>query len=222
MKPEEARMKNAWMAAVVAALLLGASGLRAEDKDAGKDGQGAEEEGWDRPDWGPGPQGGWGREGGKRRPGKGPGRGKGRGMEERIQDCLKESAPEVLKEIEGLGPQHLKKFRMQAHRFGPVCEDPELRKIFVRGLRSELEVRRSAKKLKDAKGEEKDKLKKDMEKALSEQFDAKLEGHQLRLKKMQDEIEKLKARIEKRRSMKAQLVQKRLGELSGDTETWDW
>ena len=44
----------------------------------------------------------------------------------------------------------------------------------------------------------------------------------MRLKKMQEEIEKLKARIEKRRSMKSQLVQKRLGELSGDTETWDW
>ena len=220
---EGGEMKNAWMAGLIAALLLGASGLRAEDKEGRKDAQEAEEEGWDKPDWGPeGPQGGWGREGGKRRPGKGPSRGMGRAVEERIQGCLKESAPDVLKEIEGLGPQHLRKFRMQAHRFGPVCEDPELRKIFVRGLRSELDVRRAAKKLKDAKGEEKDKLKKDMEKALSEQFDAKLEGHQVRLKKTQEEIEKLKARIEKRRSMKSQLVQKRLGELSGDTETWDW
>ncbi len=49
-----------------------------------------------------------------------------------------------------------------------------------------------------------------------------LEPRSARCKKMQEEIEKLKARIEKRRSMKTQLVQKRLGELSGDTETWDW
>ncbi|MEI8190627.1 MAG: amino acid--tRNA ligase-related protein [candidate division NC10 bacterium] len=74
-------------------------------------------------------------------------------------------------------------------------------------MKAEFKVRQLMHGAKKAQGAEKETFKKDLEKALGEEFDAKLAGHELKLKKMQDEISQLKARIEKRKAVKDKIVQ---------------
>ncbi|MBI5245236.1 MAG: hypothetical protein HY922_16360 [Elusimicrobia bacterium] len=143
--------------------------------------------------------------------------------EEKAMEFARESfPPEMVKDIERLRQENPDKFRRRLHDMAPILRDPEAREMMKRNMKAEFAVRRLAQGIKKAQGAEKDALKKDLEKALAEEFDAKLAGHELKLKKMQEEISNLKARIEKRKGLKDKIVQKRLGEMTGEVETWDW
>jgi len=143
--------------------------------------------------------------------------------EERAVEFARENfPPEMVKEIEQMRQEHPDKFRQRLHGMAPMLRDPEAKAMFVRNAKAEFEVRHLCQAMKKAGPAEKEKLKKELEAALSDEFDAKLAGHELKLKKMQEEIADLKTRIEKRKALKDKIVQKRLGEIMGDVESWDW
>ncbi|MDD5627507.1 MAG: hypothetical protein PHU21_00465 [Elusimicrobia bacterium] len=160
----------------------------------------------------------------------GPREDRGRpGLEERnpeaekeAMDYLKKQVPGIEADIETMQREKPEAFHKLFRGYMFAYHKPELRDQVVRGIKADFQVRHLVKDLRQAKGADKDKLKKDLEKALSEQFDNNLARMEQRLKRMQDEIGDLKTRIDKRRSLKSDIVKKRLGELTGDVETWDW
>lgn len=142
--------------------------------------------------------------------------------EKEAMDYLKAQVPEMDEELERLQKDRPEIFQQKFRHYMMAYRDPKMRDEVIKGLKSDFQVRRLVKAVREAKGDEKEKVKKDLEKALSEQFDSNLARMEARLKRMQEEIGELKARIEKRRSVKDQIVKKRVGELTGEVETWDW
>jgi len=142
--------------------------------------------------------------------------------EEQARGFIRENIPEMQEEVEHLRRDNPQKYFHKLRELGPMLKDHEAREMLKRNMKAEFKVRQLVQGAKKAQGAEKETLKKDLEKALGEEFDAKLAGHELKLKKMQDEISQLKARIEKRKAVKDKIVQKRLGEMMGDVESWDW
>ena len=113
-------------------------------------------------------------------------------------------------------------FHQKMRELSGMYRDPEIREVFAKNMKVEMKVHKLADQLRQAQGAEKESLKKDLESALLEQFDAKLLAQETQIKKMQAEIGRLKERIAKRRSLKDQIVKKRLSEMSGDVDSWEW
>ncbi|MBI5240804.1 MAG: hypothetical protein HY926_10055 [Elusimicrobia bacterium] len=163
------------------------------------------------------------------RPGMPPRGPMGPGMEERnpavekeAMDYLKKQVPGIEEDIEKMQQDKPEAFHKMFRGYMFAYHKPELRDKVISKIKSDFQVRRLVRAVRQAKGAEKDKFKVDLEKALSEQFDNNLERMEFKLKKMQEGIADLKTRIDKRRSLKSDIVKKRLGELTGETETWDW
>lgn len=136
---------------------------------------------------------------------------------------LKGEDPAMGEELERMRHEHPEGFAHQARAFGPMLRDPEGRAVLKKNLRAEFLARRAVRSYKEAKdADERKKLEPDVKRALEAQFDAKMAAHEMQLKKMTAELAKLKDRIEKRRAQRAQLIDKRLRELTNDEEGWDW
>ncbi len=142
--------------------------------------------------------------------------------EDEALEAIRANAPEVHEELSRARRMQPRGFRKQMREFMPMMRDPDMRQVLFRNMRAEMKLRRMGEEYKGAEGARKDELKKGIETALSEQFDAKLQAHETRLKKMREEIVRLESRIDKRRKLKDQILKKRLGELSGDVEAWEW
>ncbi|MBI5209041.1 MAG: hypothetical protein HY927_03615 [Elusimicrobia bacterium] len=144
------------------------------------------------------------------------------GGEEEALAFIREAAPGMEDEFQRVKRERPAAFRKRLRQYMPMLKDPAMREGLARQMRLELGIRRAAQELRKADGERKAALKKDLQKSLSEQFDAKLELQVKRLQKMKDELSTLEGRIAKRRGLKDEIVKKRLAELSGESESWEW
>jgi hypothetical protein len=154
--------------------------------------------------------------------GGGPGMEPGGPEEREALEFIKEAAPEMQDEFFRARKEKPAAFRKRLRGMAPMLKDPKTRETLKKQFKLDFEVRRLAKEMRGAKGEAKEALKKDLAKALSDQFDAKLDLQVKRLQKMKDDISDLEGRISKRKVLKGEIVKKRLAELSGDAEPWDW
>lgn len=157
--------------------------------------------------------------------GRGPdreGRAPGPEEEREILAFIKQHNPEMAGHIHEARERKPELYRHKLKEFARMYRNPEMRQVFVRNMKSEARVRKAVEAYRRADGGEKESLKGELEAALNEQFDAKLAGHEMHLKRMQEEIARQKDRIAKRRSLKDKIVKKRLAEVSGDVEAWDW
>ncbi|MBI5884254.1 MAG: hypothetical protein HZB91_14255 [Elusimicrobia bacterium] len=137
-------------------------------------------------------------------------------------DFIRETAPEMQDEFLRVRKERPAAFRKKLRHMFPMLKNPETREVLKRQFKLEFQVRRLTKEMRAAKADAKEPLKKDLAKALAEQFDAKLDLQVKRLQKMKDDISDLEGRISKRKAQKDDIVKKRLAELSGDSEPWDW
>ncbi|MBI4678782.1 MAG: hypothetical protein HY748_14480 [Elusimicrobia bacterium] len=154
--------------------------------------------------------------------GRGP-RNEMEGPEEReALEFIREAAPEMQDEFFRARREKPAAFRKKLRRMAPMLKDPETREALKRQIKLEFQVRRMASEMRKADGKEDEAVKKELAKALSEQFDAKLELQVKRLQKMKEDLSQLESRINKRKAQKDEIVKKRLSELSGESEPWDW
>lgn len=144
------------------------------------------------------------------------------GNHKEVLGYFKDSHPEMHQELSRSPSGRSRGFRGKMREMMPLLKDPETRELVKRNMAAEFKTRKLAERMSKATGKEKESLKSDLEKSVSELFDAKLSAQEARLKKMQEKIAGLKEKIDKRRSLKAQIVKKRLSELSGETESWEW
>jgi len=140
-----------------------------------------------------------------------------------IIDELKRDHPAVHESLMELRRKKPDVFRQKLWGLRPMLKDSAFRKEAIENIELELQLRKLVGAYRDSKDAgEKTKLKGDIRQALEKQFDAKLGMNERRLAKMEKEIVELKGRIEKRRRLKKDLIDKRLGNITGDEEGWDW
>lgn len=142
--------------------------------------------------------------------------------EEEIRGFLKANNREMFMHLEEARAANPKVFRRKMREMRPMLKHPEAREMLARNMKSELMVRKLAHVYRQGEGKDKEAAKKELRAALAEQFDAKLAAHETRIQHMSKEIERLKEKIQKRKGLKDKLVEKRLNELTGDEESWDW
>ncbi len=148
------------------------------------------------------------------------------GAEERVLDLVKKHDPafhgKLLKLRESAPAKYKVATRMAGKAFlmSRMEQDPALEKDAVRLMALEYETRELALSYEKAKDSEKAKIKADLKKGLSELFDLRLKGQELRVKRMEKDLSRLKGQLEKRKASKAKLVESRLEQMTGEAETW--
>lgn len=151
-----------------------------------------------------------------------PGGAVGADEEAKVMTFLRENRPEMARHLEGVKREEPGEYKKHLVELARMVRNPDMREVFLKTSAAEAKVHKAAEAVRRADGNDKDRLSKELEAALGEQFDAKLAQQELQVKKMTEEIGKLKARIEARRAKKAQLVKKRLAEMTGEGDGWDW
>lgn len=157
-------------------------------------------------------------------PPEGVGRHGPEGEEEKaVVEDLKQNHPEVFEHLMGLRKRKPEAFRQKLRGLRPMLKDKKFRGEAIENIEIELRTHKLVAAYRDAKdAKEKEKLKGEIRQALEKQFDSKLVMAEQRLLKMEEQIVELKSRIEKRRKVKKDLIDKRLGQITGDEEGWDW
>jgi len=142
---------------------------------------------------------------------------------------LRENDPEMHREVQEQREAHPEEFRRQFRRhlegFRQIrhARDPEIKERFIRNIKSGFRLHRLAEKARKAESEkEKAELKPKLTEALEEMFEAHLAAQELQVARMQKELARVKGRIDKRRKEKAAIVEKKLEELTGESESFEW
>jgi len=73
-------------------------------------------------------------------------------------------------------------------------------------------------KLRNAKKEEREKIKTEISETVTKHFDVRQKRRELQIKRMEDELKKLREAMMKRNESKDQIIKKRLAELVGNED----
>ena len=159
--------------------------------------------------------------------------GGGRGMggrsflsEEETIALIKKHDPAFAQKVEDLKDAAPPKYHMIMQLSGKILagakmeEDAAVEKDAVRMLALEFEVKEQSRKLEKAQDSEKGAIKDSIKVKLSELFDLKSKGQELRVKRMETDLAKLKKNLESRKANKAKIVQQRMEQLTGEGYGW--
>jgi len=136
---------------------------------------------------------------------------------------IKKHSPHMHERLMRLRKHNPAEFEEKARHMLPMLRKPAQRKEFLKHIAAEYKAHELMRRYRETKDDkEKQRLKGELRAALAGEFDAKLAKHEMHLKKMKEEIARLEKRIAKRRSLKKKIVEKRLNEISGDEESWEW
>lgn len=161
-----------------------------------------------------------------------PGMGEGgfgwedEGGEDKALEIVKKHDPAFHGKLLGLRESAPAKYKVAMRMAGKAFimsrmeQDASLEKDAVRMMALEYETRELALSYEKAKDSEKAKIKAELKKGLSELFDLRLKGQELRVKRMEKDLAKLKGQLEKRKASKAKLVDSRVEQMTGEAETW--
>lgn len=125
---------------------------------------------------------------------------------------LKKIAPQKYKTILALAGKMLGMVRME--------NQEGLEKDAVRTVALEYETKELAIKYGKAAAAEKAGIKTDLKLKLSDLFDLRLKGQEIRIKRMEKDLAKLKSDLEARRAGKAKIVEERFGQMTGESPSW--
>lgn len=89
---------------------------------------------------------------------------------------------------------------------------------------SEMEMKshKLARKIRNAEDSDKAELETELDELLDQIFDEKLEVQQERVNNMTEELQKLRGRVDERRSSRQEIIRRRLSELLGSRDAFDW
>ena len=146
--------------------------------------------------------------------------------EEKVLEIIKKNDPAFAKKVEGLRDTAPAKYkivlRMSAKLLGAakMAQDESVEKDAVKGLALEFESRELSLKYNKASDSEKKEIKSRLKVVLSDLFDVKTRGQELRTKHMAQEIERLNNKLEKRKANKSKIVDQRVDQLTGEGYGW--
>src|SRR5262245_10279534 len=109
----------------------------------------------------------------------------------------------------GMGPGPFEMQRLEQ-------DDPEMYQLFVEDNRLDREALALARRIRQAKSPEREKLQSDLAVLVNKHFDVRQQRRELSLKRMEEELKRLREAIESRSKGREDIVQKRIAELVGD------
>lgn len=209
----------------VTALLSAPAFNCAAQEGPGPDGDemGMDEPAQGRPEMGPGPKAPMGMRGamGKRGPA-----GPGFLTEEETLAVIKKHDAAFGKKVEDLKTIAPAKYRMLLRMSGNLFamakmeQDESMQKDAVRVLALEFDSKELSLKYDKAVDADKKAIKESLRADLSELFDLRTKGQELRVKRMEKEMAKLKKNLESRKASKAKIVDQRLDQMTGEGSGW--
>lgn len=146
--------------------------------------------------------------------------------QDEVLAVIKKHDPVFAKKVEELAESAPAKYKMLMQMSGKMFglarmeKDETLEKDAVRGLALEFESKELSLKYNGASDSDRKTIKEKLKGVLSELFDLKSKGQELRVKHMEREIGKLKKNLESRKANKAKIVEQRLEQLTGEGYGW--
>lgn len=146
--------------------------------------------------------------------------------DEKVLAIIKKHDPAFGKKVEEFGEVAPAKYNMLIQMAGKMfagakmAGDEALEKDAVRGLALEFESKELSMKHNKASDADKKGIKDRLKVVLSELFDLKSKGQELRVKHMEQEISGLKKKLENRKANKAKIVEQRLEQMTGEGYGW--
>jgi hypothetical protein len=101
-------------------------------------------------------------------------------------------------------------------------DDPEMHELLVADQDLDRKALETAERLRRATSGSRDKLKAELNEIVSEHFEARQKRRELQLKRMEEEIQRLRDAIKARNDAREDIVNKRIQELTGDTNPLDF
>lgn len=103
-----------------------------------------------------------------------------------------------------------------ASLFGAESDDPEMRRLLDEDAALDGAALQKAQQIRQAQPDERDALKKELEKILNLHFDARQKRRELQLKQLDEELKRLRKAIDERNDSRKEIIDKRLSELIGE------
>ena len=126
---------------------------------------------------------------------------------------------------DGVDPRRheiIRRYRKKRVKRARFKADPEARKIMTAVMESERKLDELSFAYRDEEDANKRKeLEGELVKAANDAFDAKMAAREFKIRQMQEEIETAKAEIKKRKKLKAQVVEKKVKQLTGEEDSLD-
>ena len=100
--------------------------------------------------------------------------------------------------------------------FGSESDDPEMRRLLDEDAQLDRVALELSQQIRQAGGEERDALKKELESTLNKHFDVRQQRRELQLKQLDEELKRLRKAIDERNDSRKAIIDKRLSELIGE------
>ncbi|MFA6434346.1 MAG: hypothetical protein WCW52_06590 [Elusimicrobiales bacterium] len=152
--------------------------------------------------------------------------GPGAMSEEETLAVIKKHDPAFAEKMAGFKAAAPIKYRMLLMMGGRMLAgarfegDGNMEADAVKGLSLEFDAKELGLKYEKAAEAEKPAIKDGLRAKVSELFDLRLKGQELRIKKMTEDLARLKKNLENRKINKAKIVDERLGQLTGEGYGW--
>jgi hypothetical protein len=146
--------------------------------------------------------------------------------EKRVLEIIKKHDAPFAKKVEEFREIAPAKYKMLVQMAGKMFigaklqGDEGLEKDAVRGLALEFESKELSMKFNKASDSDKKAINDRLKVVLSELFDLRSKGQELRVKHMEGEIGNLKKKLESRKANKSKIVEQRLEQLTGEGYGW--
>ena len=148
-------------------------------------------------------------------------------MEKMVIGIIEKHDSEFAKEIQKIRQTDKKKyFLILRSSTKPLmaCKnhggDDSMEKDVVKGIKLRYETRELSFKYKKASSSEQETIKKSLETKVSELFDLRAKGQEIRIKNMEKEMANLHAKLKDRKAHKADIVKIRVDQLTGKKYSW--
>ena len=153
---------------------------------------------------------------------------------ERAMQVLKDINPEAAERLEQLWERSPQRAQGMLHRFGPRIyellrlkeSDPELYKWSVKDMKIGLACDKLARQYREAtKAGDKDRIKEirtQIADQVEEHFEVRQKMGEVKLERLERRLAEARKRLEKRAATRDDLIEKRIGELTGDQPKPTW
>jgi hypothetical protein len=98
---------------------------------------------------------------------------------------------------------------------GMMPNDPEMRELLMKDGQLEHDAYRLAGQYRQATGEAREKIKKEVEETVTKQFEVRQQRRNLELKHLEEQLKDLREAVEKREKARKELIEKRVSKLLG-------
>jgi hypothetical protein len=103
-----------------------------------------------------------------------------------------------------------------------IRNDPDMRRLIEKDLTLNRDTHEAATRYQGATTEERDKIKKDVEKMVNEQFDVRQERRKLEVKRLTEQLRRVSEAVDRREKARKEIVEKRVSELLGIEKELDF